>query len=92
MVEPGTIAGKMGRVDKEGDTAPVKTPEPVNKFPDFVRYMVRRLEVHFRSMGKKRIAQTLARTGLHLGMTTARRRRKEKDHLPVGHESRSATR
>jgi putative transposase len=78
MVEPGTIAEWMGRVDEEGEAALVKTPEPVNRFPDFVRYMVRRLKVLCPSMGKKRIAQTLARAGLHLGVTTVRRMLREK--------------
>jgi transposase InsO family protein len=80
MVEPGTIAEWMGRVDEEGEAALVKTPEPLNKIPDFVRYMVRRLKVLCPSMGKKRLAQTLARAGLHLGVTTVRRMLKEKDH------------
>ena len=79
MVEPGTIAEWPGRVDEEGESALVKTPEPVNRFPDFVRYMVRRLKVLCPSMGKKRIAQTLARAGLHLGVTTVRRMLKEKE-------------
>jgi transposase InsO family protein len=79
MVEPGTIAEWMGRLDEEGDGALLKTAEPVNRFPDFVRHMVRRLKVLCPSMGKKRLAQTLARAGLHLGVTTARRMLKEKD-------------
>ena len=45
LVEPGTIAEWMGRVDEQGPSALVQTLEPVNRFPEFVRYMVRRLKV-----------------------------------------------
>ena len=53
--------------------------EPVNKFPDFVRYIVRRLKVLCPCMGKKRIAQFLARSGVHLGVTTVKRILEEKN-------------
>jgi transposase InsO family protein len=51
----------------------VKVCEPVNKFPDFVRHLVRQLNVLVPTMGKVRIAQMLARAGLHLGVTTVGR-------------------
>ena len=41
-----------------------------NQFPDFVRYIVRRLKTLSPSMGKLKIAETLCRTRLHLGVTT----------------------
>ncbi len=44
-------------------------PPPVNKFPEFVSHAVRRLKTLCPSMGKVKIAQILARAGLHLGMT-----------------------
>ena len=50
----------------------------MNKFPDFVRYIVRRLKTLCPSMGKIQIAQILARAGLHLGSTTVGRMLKEK--------------
>lgn len=55
----------------------LQTAEPVNKYPDFVRYIVQRLEVLCPTMGKKRIAQTLARAGLYLEVTTVGRMMKE---------------
>ena len=55
--------------------------EPVNKFPDFVRYIVQRLKTLSPSMGKVKIAETLCRAGLHLGTTTVGRILKE-DPLP----------
>jgi hypothetical protein len=51
--------------------------EPVNKFPDFVRYAVQRLKTLCPSMGKVKIAQTLCRAGLHLEVTTVGRILKE---------------
>jgi len=44
--------------------------QPVNRFPDFVVYLVRRLKTLRPSMGKLRIARVLARPGLHLSATT----------------------
>jgi putative transposase len=55
----------------------------VNKFPDFVRHIVQRLKVLCPVMGKKRIAETLARAGLHLAATTAGRMLKAKPTPPV---------
>jgi len=54
--------------------------DPVNKFPDFVRYAVQRLKKLCPSMGKVKIAQTLSRAGLHLGATTVGRIVKETPH------------
>jgi len=51
----------------------VQTRQPVNKFPEFVAYIVRRLKVLCPSMGKVKIARVLCRAGLHLGSTTVQR-------------------
>ena len=51
--------------------------QPVNKFPDFVRYIVQRLKTLNPTMGKVKIAETLCRAGLHLGVTTVGRILKE---------------
>ena len=77
LVTPVTIASWMGRLDEEGPDALVRLPEPVNKFPDFVGYLVRRLKVLCPTLGKIKIAQILARAGLHLGPTTVRRMLRE---------------
>jgi hypothetical protein len=50
----------------------VQTSEPVNKFPEFVAYLVRRLKVLCPTMGRGRIANVLYRAGLHLGSTAIR--------------------
>jgi transposase-like protein len=73
LVSPLTIASWMGRLEEEGPDALVRLPEPVNKFPDFVSYLVRRLKILCPSLGKVKTAQILARAGLHLGPTTVRR-------------------
>ncbi len=73
LVTPLTIASWTARVDEDGVEALVRLPEPVNRFPDFVGYIVRRLKVLCPAMGRVRIARVLARAGLHLGPTTIRR-------------------
>jgi transposase InsO family protein len=73
LVTPATIASWMFRLDEEGPEALVQMRRPVNRFPDFVGYLVRRLKTLCPAMGKVRIAQVLARAGLHLGTTTVAR-------------------
>ena len=85
-----TIASWMKRLDEEGDRGLVRLEEPVNKFPDFVAYMVRHLKSMCPSLGKVRIAQTLARAGLHLGSSTVGRMLKRdlsKDDVAVEEDS-----
>jgi len=72
-----TIASWMKRIDQEGPYALLQLREPVNKFPDFVRYIVQRLKTLSPSMGKVKVAKTLCRAGLHLGVTTVGRILKE---------------
>ena len=54
----------------------------MNKFPDFVRYLVKQLKALLPTMGKVRLAQLLARAGMHLGATTIARILRETDPLP----------
>ena len=77
LVTPATIAAWVKRIDEQGVNALVQLREPVNKFPDFVRYIVQRLKTLNPSMGKVKIAETLCRAGLHLGVTTVGRILKE---------------
>jgi putative transposase len=72
-----TIALWVKRIDESGTDALLQLREPVNKFPDFVRYIVQRLKSLSPSMGKVKIAETLCRAGLHLGTTTVGRILKE---------------
>ena len=78
FLRPATIAEWTKRIDKGGEDALVQTPEPINRFPDFVRCIVRFLKVLCPTMGKKRIAQTLSRAGLELAVSTVGRMLKER--------------
>ena len=73
LLSPATIASWGTRLEEEGPNALVQLPQPVNRFPDLVGQVVRRLKLLCPAMGKKRIARTLARAGLHLGVTTVQR-------------------
>ena len=72
----------MRRVDEQGPKALVQIREPVNKFPDFVRFVVQQLKTLCPTMGKRKMAETLARAGLHLGTTTVGNILKEKPVAP----------
>ena len=82
LVAPATIASWVKRVDEQGPKALVQLREPVNKFPDFVRYAVQQLKAVCPGMGKVKIAQMLCRAGLHLGKTTVERILKEEPVSP----------
>jgi putative transposase len=78
-------------IDERGPQALVQLAEPVNRFPDFVRHIVRRLKALCPSMGKVRIAKTLARAGLHLAATTVGRVLKEDGGAPESPASEAET-
>ena len=73
LVNSLTISSWTGRLDEEGPDALVRLPVPVNRFPDFVGYLVKRLRILCPKLGTVKMAQVLARAGLHLGPTTVRR-------------------
>ena len=78
LVTAATISCWMRRLDEEGPEALVQIQQPVNRFPDFVTYMVQRLKRLSPTIGKRKIAQILARAGLHLGTTTVGRMLRQK--------------
>ena len=80
LVTAETISSWVRRIEESGAAALVQTFQPVNKFPDYVRYLVQRLKVLCPSMGKQKIAEVLCRAGLHLGTTTVGRMLKEAPH------------
>ena len=82
-VTPATVTSWMKRINERGPDALLQLREPVNKFPDFVRYIVQRLKTLSPSMGRVKIAETLCRAGLHLGTTTVGRILKEEPSLPL---------
>lgn len=68
-----TIGNWQHRLDEKGSAALVQTRTPVNRFPDFVAALVQQLKRTVPAMGKRRIAQTLARAGLVLAKTSVER-------------------
>jgi hypothetical protein len=80
LVTADTISSWVRRIDEAGAEALVQTCQPVNKFPNCVRYLVQRFKTLCPSLGKQKIAQVLCRAGLHLGTTTVGRILKENSH------------
>ncbi|MCH7592015.1 MAG: helix-turn-helix domain-containing protein [Planctomycetes bacterium] len=76
-VPPATIASWTKRVDEQGADAFVQMREPINKFPEFVRYAVQRLKTLCPTLGKVKLAEVLCRADLHLGSVTVGRILKE---------------
>ncbi|HYW79929.1 MAG TPA: hypothetical protein VE890_10160 [Thermoguttaceae bacterium] len=54
-----TISSWHKRLDEDGPNTLVQLRVPVNRFPDFVRYMVQRLKVLCPHMGKVKMTQML---------------------------------
>ncbi len=77
LINEQTLCSWMRRVNEPGERFLIQIAEPVNRFPHFVRYLVQQLGVLLPTMGKVRIAQVLARAGLHLGASTVGRMLKE---------------
>ena len=70
FVSDDTVRAWLRRVD---DDSLVQTRTPVNRFPDFVRYAVQQIKLFCPTLGKVKIADTLARAGIHIGKTTIQR-------------------
>jgi putative transposase len=77
LVTASTVSSWVKRIDEDGPDALVQIRQPVNRFPDLVRYLVQRLKALCPTMGKRKMADTLCRAGLHLGTTTVGRILKE---------------
>ena len=90
LVTTATIASWMSRLDEQGADALVQNREPVNRFPDLVRYAVQRLKTLCPALGKVKIAEVLCRAGLHLGATTVGRILKESPR-PTPRKASAAT-
>ena len=56
LLAPATVALWAQRVDEQGPQALLQLRQPVNRFPDFVRYAVQRLKTLCPTMGKVKIA------------------------------------
>jgi transcriptional regulator with XRE-family HTH domain len=72
-VSATTLGSWKARIDEQGPDTLLQIPIPVNKFPDLVRYIVRRLKLLCPRLGKVKIAEMLCRAGLHLAPTSVGR-------------------
>jgi hypothetical protein len=77
QVTEATIASWGKRLDEQGPKALLQMPQPVNRFPDFVRACAQRLQALCPFLGKAKVAQILARAGLHLAVTSVGRIRRK---------------
>ena len=66
-----TIINWMRGIDNDEGT--VQMPEPVNRYPDLVRYVVQQLKSFCPMLGRFKIADILTRAGLHLSASTVKR-------------------
>lgn len=83
LVTEETVMSWMRGVDEEGGF--IRPSAPISRFPDLVAHLVQRLKATCPTLGKKKIAETLARAGLHLGVSTVGRMLKRdlpKDAVP----------
>ena len=78
LVTSATIASWMKRLDEDGLHALVQVSQPVNRFPDFVGYVVQRLNTLSHLGQVAWLPKILSRAGLHLGTTTVGRMLKRK--------------
>ena len=70
QTDPATISSWMRRID---DESLVNIPVPWNKYPSFLRYVTRQLKTLCPRLGKKKIAEYFARSGLYLAATSVGR-------------------
>lgn len=91
QVTDSTIANWMQRLDEHGPNALLALPNPVNRFPDFVAELVNTVRASYPEMGKLRIAQLLARAGMHLSPSTVRRMVKKPVEAPKPSEPKPAS-
>ena len=82
LVDLQTLMIWMRRLDEDGEPALIQTIERVNRYPDFVRNLVRQLRTLCPAMGTERMALVLARAALALGATTIRRIVRERGEPP----------
>jgi transposase-like protein len=45
LLDEQTLRSWLRRLDEEGEAGLVRLSEPVNRFPDFVRYLVKQLKI-----------------------------------------------
>src|SRR5690606_23523595 len=73
LLAPSTVSDWLRRLEDDGQQALVQVSVPINRFPDLVARITHDLARLLPTMGRRRIAQLLARAGLHLSASTVRR-------------------
>jgi transposase InsO family protein len=73
LVTAKTVKDWMRRLDEHGPGALVALPVAVSRFPDYVAALVHQLRAAAPTVGTRRLADTLARAGLHLSRSTVGR-------------------
>jgi len=74
LVEPLTIHLWEKKLHEEGEPGFLDIGAPVNRFPDYVGVLVTRLKALCPMFGKVKIAQVLARAGVHFAVSTIKRK------------------
>jgi transposase len=75
FVSDDTIRTWLRRAE---DDSLLHTTTPVNRFPDVIRYVIQQIKLFCPTLGKVKIADKLARAGIHIGKTTVQRILKQK--------------
>ncbi len=83
LLTPPTIADWQRRLERDGEQSLVRLPEVINRFPDCVRELSRRLRALVPTMGYEKLCQFLAKAGAHLSRTSVRRFVAERPQPPV---------
>ncbi|MBN1608764.1 MAG: transposase [Polyangiaceae bacterium] len=73
LVTAKTVQDWVRRLDEHGPDALVALPVPVTRFPDYVATIVHKLRATVPAIGTRRLADSLARAGLHLSRSTVGR-------------------
>jgi transposase InsO family protein len=83
LVTAATIAAWMRRLDEQGHHALVKPAVPVNRFSDAVALLVQQLHQVAPGFGRRKLAEVLARAGVGLAASTARRLLERRPQAPL---------
>jgi len=78
LLTADTIASWMRRLDERGPEALVQTPVPVNRYEDVVTLLAQKLHQAAPSLGRRKLADVLARAGVKLAASTVGRMLKRK--------------
>jgi len=70
LLAPKTVADWAARLDQQGQEEFVRPKQPVNRFPDFVTALVQQLAALLPLMGRRQMADFLARAGPELSAST----------------------